>query len=340
MLKKLMFAAAACAACAGAPAAFAAGGPMALGASASPPMGPGPGTVFFVDPTAMTLRTAAFAKAGTPAGNSFYAAYDAASGTVYVPSPVGTITMMNAATGARIGAFPTIRGARVARVLAQRKLLVVLSARTVAAYALGTHAPVFMLAVGGNAIAVNPSESEIYVGGNMDRTVTAIAVPSGRVTTTYPVARSGDLVFAGGNLFSADIKTGVMSVVDTANGKVTRIKTSEVDPHFAYTAILKATAGFMQAAASPGGHTVYVAGFSGHILKFSAAPAKYLGEIAVRPAKGANKLSGLAIVDGGKEALVTIENRDEAALVSLADGRIVHLFPGVSSNRWVAAPGK
>ena len=51
---------------------------------------------------------------------------------------------------------------------------------------------------------------------------------------------------------------------------------------------------------SSAGRTVYVAGFSGHILKFSAAPAKYLGEIAVQPAKGANKLSALAIVDGGK----------------------------------------
>ncbi len=339
MLKKLMLAAA-CVTCAGAPAAFAAGNTLVLGASASPPMGAGPGKVFFVDTAAGTSHMAAFARPGTPAGNSFYAAYDAASGTVYVPSPVGSINMMNAATGARIGAFPTIRGARVARVLARRKLLVVLSAKTVAAYALGTHKPMFTLAVGGNAVAVNPSESVIYVGGNMDHTITAIAVPAGQVKATYPVAQSGDLLLTGGNLFSADMKTGVMSVVNTANGKVTPIKTSEVDPHFAYSAIGKATAGFMQMAASPGGHRVYVTGFSGHILEFAAAPAKYLGEMAVQPAKGANKLSGLAIVDGGKQALVTDENRDEALLVSLADGKIMHVFPGVSSNRWVVVPTK
>ena len=337
MLKKLLFAAAI--ACVAAPAAHASAFPLILGTAANPPNGPGPGKVFLVSPASGTARAASFAKAGTPAGNSFYAGYDAATRTVFVPSPIGRITMLNAGTGRRMGAFPTIRGARVARVLPRERLLVVLSAKMLTAYSLAGHKPVFTLAIGGNALATNQAETELYVGGNMDRRISVVAVPSGRVINSYPVARSGDLVTADGQLFSADMMNGVMSVVDPATGTITRIRTPEIDPHFSYAAIPHATAGFMQLATSPDGNTVYAAGFSGHILKFSAQTAKYLGEIAVRPAKGMNQLSGLAVLDHGKDALVTVENRHEAALVSLENGKVIHLFKGVASNRWIVAAG-
>ncbi|EGO96622.1 Hypothetical protein APM_0522 [Acidiphilium sp. PM] len=337
MLKKLLLAATI--ACAAAPAAHAGAGPLVLGTAANPPKGPGPGKVFVVNPATRTAQAASFAKAGTPAGNSFYAGYDAATRTVFVPSPIGRITMLNAETGRRMGAFPTIKGARVARVLPRERLLVVLSAKTLAAYSLAGHQTVFTLAVGGNALATNQAETELYVGGNMDRQISVVALPSGRVVRSYPVARSGDLVTADGQLFSADMMNGVMSVIDTVTGTITQIRTPEIDPHFSYAAIPHATAGFMQLATSPDGNTVYAAGFSGHILKFSAQTAKYLGEIAVRPAKGMNQLSGLAVLDHGKDALVTVENRHEAALVSLRDGKVSHLFKGVASNRWIVAAG-
>lgn len=323
--------------CVVAPAAYAGGGPLVLGAAATPPKGPGPGRVFMVNPASMQARGAHFAKAGTRAGNSFYAGYDAATGRIFVPSPVGRVTVLNAATGQRTGHFAVIRGARLARVVPRRRLLLVLSARYLAAYRLGSHHPVFTLAVGGNAIAVNEDATTVYVGGNRDQAITAVALPQGRITGSYPVAHSGDLLRAGDHLFSADMKTGVMSVIDLASHHVVRIRTPEVDPAFSYRAIPQATAGFMQLARSPDGKRVYAAGFSGHVLTFSVRHPAYLGEIAVQPKPGANKLSGLAIVNGGKDALVTVENRHEAALVRLSDGRILHVFKGVASNRWVVA---
>lgn len=336
MLKKLLLVAIACVA---APMAYAGASPLVLGASANPPKGPGPGKVFLVNPASRSTRIASFAKAGTLEGNSFYAGYDAATETVFVPSPVGRVTMLNASTGKRIGAFPSIRGARVARVLPRDHILIVLSAKTLAAYSLSSHRPVFTIATGGNALATNQAETELYVGGNMDRQITVVSLPSGQIMKSYPVAHSGDLVMADGKLFSADMKSGVMSVVDLATAKITQIKTSEVDPNFSYAAIPHATAGFMQLATSPHGHTVYAAGFSGHILKFSAKNQKYISKVSVRPAKGMNQLSGLAIVDHGTEALVTVENRHEAALVNLRAGKIIHIFKGVASNRWVVASG-
>lgn len=323
--------------CLVAPAAHAGTGSLVLGAQSNPPKGPGPGKVFLVNTASMQMRDMRFAKAGTRGGNSFYAGYNGATGRIYVPSPVGRVTILDASTGHRTGSFPVIRGARLAHVVRQRNLLLVLSAKYLAAYRLGTHRPVFTLAVGGNAMAVNRNETRLYVGGNMDRSITAISLPNGRVTGSYPVGHSGDLVLADGHLFSADMKTGVMSVIDMATGHVTRLKTPEIDPDFSYHAIPHATAGFMQLATSPDGKRVYAAGFSGHVLTFSAQKPSYLGEIAVQPKPGANKLSGIAIVNGGKDALVTVENRHEAALVRLQNGRILHLFTGVASNRWVIA---
>ncbi|GHE03873.1 hypothetical protein GCM10008024_28810 [Allgaiera indica] len=320
-----------------APAAYASSNTTVLGATANQPKGPGHGQVLFIDPATRTASSASFAKAGTLAGNSFYAGYDAATKTIFVPSPVGRVTVLNEKTGHRVGTFSTIKGARVADVLGQKKLLMVLSGKSLAAYSLPGHTPLFTIPVGGNALATNRSETKLFVGGNMDRKITIVDIPSGRIAGTYPVAGSGDLLMARGNLFSADIKTGVMSVVNTATGKVTRIKTPEVDPHFSYAAIPHATAGFMQLAKSPDQQVVYSAGFSGHILKFSAEHPKYLGEIPVRAGEGMSKLSGLAIVQGGKDALVTVENRHEAALVDLKNGKILHVFKGDSSNRWVVA---
>lgn len=171
----------------------------------------------------------------------------------------------------------------------------------------------------------------------MDTRVTEIALPTGKIVGTKAIAHSGDLLIAKGKLFSADMKSGVLSVLDLASGRITRIQTSETDPNFSYRTIPAAKAGFMQLAASPTGRIIYAAGFSGHILKFSTTSDKYLGEVAIAASEhGPNKLSGLAIIDHGREALVTIENRHEAAVVNLENGVIIRMFPGITSNRWIA----
>lgn len=319
-----------------APVAYAAPGAVVLGTAANPPKGPGPGKVFVVDPTTYAVRTLSFAKPDTLAGNSFYAGYDPATKTAFIPSPIGRITMIDSRTG-RVTSFPAIRGVRVARVVPKQHLLLALSAKYFTAYALSTHAPSFTLAVGGNAIAVNPAGTMAYVGGNMDRTVSEISLPAGQVLHTYPIARSGDLLFADGRLFSADIKTGVMSVLDVQTGKIVKLATKEVDPHFSYRKLGQATAGFMQLARSPNGGLVYAAGFSGHVLKFSTAHPRYLGQLKIHAFNGPEKLSGLAVLAHGNEALVTIENRHAAALVDMKNGQVVHLFKHIASNRWVVA---
>lgn len=309
--------------------------PLVIGAAASPPAGSGPGRLFAVAPSAGQVRTGRFGKPGTPAGNSFFVGYDAAAGTIYVPSIAGRMTVRNAQSLRPVARFAVIRGARVARVVPRAHLVLVLSARDLAGYSLTTHRAVFTIPVGGNAIAVDAAQDRAFIGGNMDRTITAVGLPSGALLLRYAVAGSGDLAFAHGRVFSADIKTGVLSVLDPVSRQVVAIKTGEVDPHFSYGRIPAATAGFMQLALSPSGNTLYAAGFSGHILTFSTRDDRFLGEISVQAGKGANKLSGLAVVDHGREALVTVENRNETVLASLADGKVLRRFPGVGSNRWV-----
>ena len=308
-----------------------------VGAAASPPMGPGPGKLFAVDAAPASDRAGAFAKAGTPAGNSFFAAIDAATHTAFIPSPAGRVALVNTGTLRVTGGFATIPGARVARVLPGPRLLAVLSAKEIAFYRLSGHALVFGLPVGGNALAASADGKTVYVGGNMDSSVTAIDLAARSPVASWPVAHSGDLIRAGTHLFSADMRTGVMSVIDLADNSIVRLKTPEVDPRFSYRKIPAATAGFMQLARSPDGATVYAAGFSGNILKFDAAKPAYLGETRVAAGTGPEKLSGLAVAASGNEALVTIENRDESAIVSLATGKVLRVFPGVSANRWTAA---
>ncbi len=311
--------------------------PLVIGTAASPPMGPGPGRIFLVNPVGMGVRSGSFGKAGTPSGNSFFAAYGR-SGAVYVPTLAGKMIVLNAESLKETTAFPVISAARLARVVPRHNLVLVLSAKGIAAYGLKTRRPAFSLPIGGNAIAVNAAETRAFIGGNMDTHITEITLPQGRVIGTKRIAHSGDLLIARGKLFSANMKSGILSILDLKSGNITKIRTKEVDPAFSYDHIPAANAGFMQLAASSSGRIVYAAGFSGHILKFSTVHDKYLGEISVIAAKhGPNKLSGLAIVDHGREALVTIENRHEAALVALGTGKIVHVFPGVTSNRWVVS---
>lgn len=310
-----------------------------VGAAASPPAGPGPGVLVDWPVGAPKARDGHFGRPNTPSGNSFFLAFDGAQGTLYVPTVAGKTYVLSARDLEPIGQFSSLPGGRVARIVPGRRMVLILSAKELAAYSTGAREKLFELGVGGNALVVSPDGRRAFIGGNMDSTITEVSLPSGKVVRTFPIARSGDLAWADGKIFSADIKSGVMSVLDPRTGRITRIATPEVDPDFSYPHLAQARAGFMQVAVSPDQRTVYVAGFSGHILSFSTDKPAYLGEVAVSadPA-GPNKLSGLAVLDNGREALATVENLHEAVVVKLSDGKILHVLKGAASNRWVTVP--
>ena len=88
-----------------------------------------------------------------------------------------------------------------------------------------------------------------------NQSIKRVDVSRGEVAGEIPVARSGDLLRVDNHLYSADMKTGIMSVVDLQSGKVSAIKTPEVDPAFDLCAH-PAHAGFMQLAADPVHHRV------------------------------------------------------------------------------------
>ena len=308
----------------------------ALGAHSSPPKGPGPGKLVAWQVGSGNTRTITFGTPQSTSGNSFYVGYDAERHTLYVPTVAGHTDVINARSFAPQGDFSSPAGSRVARVSPNHGVLLVLSSKRTVAYSLPAHKRLFSLSHGGNAVAFSANGNAAYIGGNMNKSLTEVAIPSGKVMHRYPIGHTGDLVRVDGKLFCADMKSGVMSVLNLRSGRIQRIHTPEVDPHFSYHHIPAATAGFMQLAADPQRHRLYAAGFSGHILEFDTQKPAYLGEIAVKAsADKPSKLSGLALVDHGREALTTVENLKTAVLVRLSNGKILRRLPGTISNRWV-----
>lgn len=308
-----------------------------VGAYPAPPLGKGTGRLEAWQVGTSVTRTASFAKPGTLAGNSFYVAFDSATDTLYIPTVAGRVYVMDAKTLKVTGQFKALKGARVARVSPDGNTLLVVSGKRTIAYALPGHKERFSLAEGGNAIAFNSHATRAFVGGNMRRRLIEIDLANGHVVKHITIGHSGDLAWADGKLFSTNMQSGVMSVLDPATGAIERLKTGEVDPDFSYKHIPAAAAGFMQIAVDPTAHRLFVAGFSGHILKFATDHPHYLGEVAVKAdSKGnINHLSGLALVDGGRKALTTVENLKSAVVVRLSDGTITRRLRSFASNRWV-----
>ena len=309
--------------------------PAAIGASPAPPMGAGPGKLMVL-PLGHSDKpyVVRFGRSGTPSGNSFYVAES--NGLAYVPSVAGYTDVINVYTRKPIQRFKTLAGGRVAAFSGNNNLLFVLSGKRLAAYNATDGAQRYVLDSGGNAMVFNNDQSRLFIGGNMDKTIAEISTKTGLVLRRIAIGHSGDLAWANGMLFSANMKTGVMSAYNPMTDKTYVMKTPETDPNFNYHDIPKATAGFMQLAVSPNQKYVYAAGFSGHILRFSTSKPAYLGEIKVAAAKsGANKLSGLALLDNGKQAISTVENRHESVILDLHNGHIIKRLPHVASNRWV-----
>ncbi len=309
-----------------------------VGAFPSPPKGAGPGKLTVRQLPDGAVRVVDFGQAGTPAGNSFYVAIDSKSNQVFVPSVAGTTSVIDLGTNKLVRQFKSIQGGRVAIVSPDHSLVFVLSGKALAAYSTNDDTLRYQIPVGGNALAFNTDGSHLYVGGNMNQSIADVDSSSGRIERQIPISNTGDLAWANGMLFSADIKSGVMSVYKPETGHVFRIPTDEVDPDFAYSKILAANAGFMQLAVNPQQSVVYAAGFSGHILMFSTAGPAYLGKVKVSVGEsGPNKLSGLAVLPKANQAITTIENRRESVVVDLRNGKVLERLPNVASNRWVVA---
>ena len=308
---------------------------LAMGIFPAPPVGGGPGTLA-IWPAHGAPFAARFGPDGTTRGNSFYAGYDADQQRVYIPSVAGVTVVLDARNGKVLQEFSSLSGGRVARVSPDHRSLLVLSGKQLADYALPSYKRRFLVAVGGNALAFTAHGHSVFVGGNMDPQLTEVRLPTGEIKRRYPIRRSGDLVWAGSQIFSADIQSGVLTALNPKTGRIVRIPTKEVDPHFSYARIASAKAGFMQLAAGPHERHIYAAGFSGHILRFSVHGDRADGSIPVA-LSGPKRLSGLIILPGGRTALVTIENRRESVVVELKSGKVLRTAPGIASNRWIAA---
>ncbi|WP_298387771.1 YncE family protein [Ferrimicrobium sp.] len=312
-----------------------------VGAFPAPTTGSGPGTLAQLSLPRGSTQVGHYGTANTSSGNSFYVGYSAITHSIYTPTVAGITYVSNSSSLQATGSFTSIPGGRIARVVPNNNVLLVLASNAVAGYTLNSHRSLFTDAIGGNAVVLNPDGRVAFVGGNADSVITAIDVRDGKVLRTYDVPQIGDMVWAHGQIFAADIKTGVMTVLNPATGGTVTIPTPEVDPTFSCNDIPAATAGFMQLAVGSHQGTVYAAGFSGHILEFSATRDRYLGEIPVNANTnnaGANQLSGLAILPGGTDALVTVENLRESVIVNLASGVIQRVFPSFASNRWILVP--
>lgn len=312
-----------------------------VGPRPAPAQGNGPGQLAVWVTGSDRVETVAFGEPGTPAGNSFQPGLNTLHQRLYVPTAGGRTVIFDAADLSMVGSMNSIADGRVAAVSPDGNVLVVVSDDRTAAYATSNRERLWQVQGGGNAVAFDEDSRQVYVGGNRSDTIQRISVTTGEPNGHYAVARSGDLVRIHDQLYSADMKTGVVSVVDLSRAEITAIETPEVDPQFDYERVGSATAGLMQLAADPQGHRVYAAGFSGNILVFDSDAARYLGSIAVDagPPGGPDKLSGLALFDDGRKALVTVENLGLAVVVDLETQQIVRTLPGADSNRWLHLTG-
>lgn len=311
-----------------------------IGPRPAPPQGNGPGELVVWETASEAVQARSFAAPQTPAGNSFLPALDPVHGRLYVPTMGGRTVIFDARDLSQVGSMTSVDDGRVAGVSPDGAVLVVVSAHQTAAYATASRERLWRVQGGGNAVAFDADSRYAYVGGNRNDTIQRLNLASGEPDGHYAVARSGDLVRVRDHLYSADMKTGVVSVVELSRGTVTAIQTPEVDPQFDYANMASATAGLMQLAADPEGHRVYAAGFSGNILVFDSDAARYLGSIAVDagPPGGPDKLSGLALFDHGRKAVVTVENLGLAVVVDLDSQALLRTLEGADSNRWVHVP--
>jgi hypothetical protein len=222
-----------------------------IGTSPSPPMGDGKGLIAEWHVGTNDQVDGRFGSAGSLSGNSFRAGYDPGDHALYVPTAAGKTYVLDRTTLQPKGQFQSIPGGRIARVTPDHKTVLILSPHALAAYSASDWQQLFRVPIGGNALAVSLSGHHAFVGGNHSDVITEINLPSGAVAHIFPVKGSSALAWANGQLFAADMKTGVVSAIHPASGRIVHISTPEVDPAFSYRHIHQASAGLMQLAVSP-----------------------------------------------------------------------------------------
>ena len=152
-----------------------------VGAFPSPPMGAGPGKLTVMHLPDSVAQVVDFGQAGTPTGNSFYVAVDSQNNQIFVPSVAGTTNVIDLRTDKLVRQFKSIPGGRVAIVSPDHNMVFVLSGQALAAYSTSDDALRYQVPVGGNALAFNTDGSRLYVGGNMNETITDIDPSSGHI---------------------------------------------------------------------------------------------------------------------------------------------------------------
>lgn len=302
-----------------------------VGAAASPPMGKGDGRLLVYTPQTDASVSIPLASGS----NAFRIAVW--KDIAYVPTLQGVTYVVDLRTHRLLSRVTTTAHARIANVTADGKLLLITGPTSVTAYSLPDFKVVWSVEQGGNALAIGHQHA--YLAGNTRKDTVVIDLKTGHVQGTIPVGRIEDAAYDrhGHTLWLADWYNGDMTVVNTTADKVEKvIHTTEGDPQLNPKNMMMTTAGFMQLAVGPDGSHVYAAGFSGHILVFSAVTDTWVKSIPVGTA-GMGKLSGLAIDPSGLYAYTTVENKKETDMVSLRSGKVVHVLHGLSSNRWLIA---
>lgn len=295
-----------------------------IGAAASPAMGTGNGNVWFYDVSSgkqnkISLSTGA---------NAFKMALD--RDLAYIPTLQGKTYIINIRNQQVVGQFASIVGARIANLARAENLLILTGSHGVDAYSLSTHQLIWSVNAPGNALAVVGNEA--YLSSNMTATTTRIDLTTGQILGTLPIGHIEDSVYDTNQhtLWLANWYTGTMTVVDTQTQAISAvIQTPEGDPTLTMSNIMASPAAFMQLAVGPTGQHVYAAGFSGHILVFSATKNNLSHEITVH-----GKLSGLAMSTTGNVAYTTVESAKETDAISLATGKVLWTQKGMLSNRW------
>lgn len=251
--------------------------------------------------------------------------------TAYVPTLTGETYVVDLATKMVTGHFATPQGARIGTIADQGKLFLVTGPNSVTAYALPSHMKKWQLNQGGNALTV--AGDVAYLSGNKVADTVVVNLKTGKAVGTIPVGHIEDSVYdpQRHTLWLANWMNGDMTVVNTENNQVVTTIQEAEGGGFNMNNMMGSTGGFMQLAAGPNGKMVYAASFSGNIMAYNAQTNTFAKDI---PVGSMAKLSGLAIDPSDRYAYVTVENKQETVVVSLATGKIVSTMQNTGSNRW------
>ncbi|NMP24840.1 hypothetical protein [Sulfobacillus harzensis] len=298
-----------------------------IGAAASPPSGPGNGTLSITNIGMKRTWTVPLAANA----NAFQVAIG--HGLVYVPTLGGKTYIVSIASHKVVSSFNSPLNVRIATLAEADHLLILTSATSVTAYSPPSDKPVWKLPkIGGNTLAVAGQDG--YLSSTGSSSTAIIDLKNGHVVKTIPVGQIENSVYDPQHhtLWLADWFNGDMTIVNTMTNRIVRVSHQAEGGGFSMSNKMSAPGGFMQLAVSPSGQSVYAASFSGNIMVYNAETNRFQKNIPVKIPMA--KLSGLAIDPSGQYAYTTVESDKETVALSLKTGQIVGKETGLMSNRW------